>query len=172
MLLHDLHLRFNSPTVNLYFTAGDFVKFCRNIKFYLSQDITEDKSTDKDYPVGTIGLNDEKITIYFMHYENFSDAVQKWHERAKRINWENLYIIMTDGTACNETIAREFDLLPYEHKALLTYRDLEGIKSAVKLKGRYIQNNGIGAPFLFDYKSIFSVRRVIDDWDYVKFFNS
>ena len=75
---------------------------------------------------------------------------------------------MTDGEGCSEKLAREFDALPYEHKALLTYRDFTGIKSTVRLA----LNTPIEGGNLFAYKSRFSLKRVIDDWDYVKFLNS
>ena len=173
VMLHELGLKFNSPTVNLWFTAGDFTKFCTNLKYYISQELTEHFEAGKNYPIGTLGEGDNRIKIYFMHYENFSQAKSKWDERKKRINWDNLYFIMTDGEGCDERIAKEFDSLPYEHKALLTYRELDGVKSAVKFnitmnKDRY----GIGQPEIFAYKSKYSLKRVIDEWDYIKFLNS
>lgn len=34
---HDLKHQMDSPTINMYFSAGDFVKFCRSMDFYLKQ---------------------------------------------------------------------------------------------------------------------------------------
>ena len=168
MLAHELGIRFDSPTVNLYFSSNDFVKFCRDIKFYLSEPITEDKDTDKNFPVGLIGSDEKMIRIYFMHYDNFQQAKEKWYERASRINWDNLFFIMTDRG--DEKTMKEFDSLPYKHKALLTCRNLGELSSAVKLDVK--SPNGLGAPEVFAYKSVFSIWRAIDDWDYVSFFNS
>ena len=176
-LLHELGLRFDTPTVNLYFTAPDFVKFCRRLEHYLSLDVSECTDTEglipeKSYPVGSLGTGEDEIHIHFMHYKNFQQAKEKWEERKKRIHWDNMFFIMTDGTGSSPEIAGEFDALPLRHKALLTYRDLPGIKSAIKLDIPNAGENGIGAPHLFGFRSKLSARRVIDDWDYVSFLNS
>ena len=73
--------------MNLYFTAGDFVKFCKNLKYYVSCGLEECTDTEKDYPVGLLGYGDERITIYFMHYDSFAQAKEKWNDRKKRIHW-------------------------------------------------------------------------------------
>lgn len=38
VLSHDLGLQFKSPTVNLFFRAEDFIKFCENLEYYMSID--------------------------------------------------------------------------------------------------------------------------------------
>ncbi|MBR0034782.1 MAG: DUF1919 domain-containing protein [Synergistaceae bacterium] len=43
LLLHELFQRFDTPTINVYFHAGDFVKFCKDMKYYLSCYMVEDK---------------------------------------------------------------------------------------------------------------------------------
>lgn len=173
LLLHELFQRFDTPTINACFNAGDFVKFCRDMRFYVSQELRERTSPHTTFPVGTLGEADNKITIYFLHYDSFIHAKQKWEERCSRIHWDNLFFIMTDGTGCDYEAAKDFDALPYEHKALLTYRDLPSIKSAVKLNiTKLLSEQGIGAPDVFAFKSKLSMKRVIDDWDYIAFLNS
>lgn len=39
IMYHDLGMQFNSPTVNLLFTPRDFIKFMKNIQWYLEQEI-------------------------------------------------------------------------------------------------------------------------------------
>ena len=173
LLLHELFQRFDTPTINVFFNAGDFVKFCRNMNFYVSQELKECILPNITFPVGTLGEAENKIMIYFLHYDSFIHAKQKWDERCTRIHWNNLFFLMTDGTGCDYETAREFDSLPYEHKALLTYRDLPNIKSAVKLNVvKLLSEQGLGAPDVFAFKSKLSMKRVIDDWDYVGFLNS
>ncbi len=174
MLLHELGLRFDTPTINACFHAGDFVKFCGDLKYYLSQDMLEDKnqSLKMGYPVGILGSEGREVRVWFMHYGTFSNAKAKWDERCSRIHWDNIFLIMTDGEGSNEEIVREFDSLPYEHKALLTYRDFAGVKSAIKLDVKKLNTYGLGVPEVFAYKSLLSFRRVIDDWNYVDFFNA
>lgn len=70
--MRNLGVRFDSPTVNLYFTLKDFLKFCGKLEFYLSHEIMECTDSGKDFPAGTIGTGDDMVKIYFMHYENFA----------------------------------------------------------------------------------------------------
>ena len=60
ILYHDLGLQFLSPTVNLYMKAEDFIKFCENLKCYLSIDEMipckePDIAENRKYPVAYLG---------------------------------------------------------------------------------------------------------------------
>lgn len=56
------------------------------------------------------------IEIRFNHYKTFEEAVEKWEERKRRINWDNLYVMAIDGDNCSEESLQRFDALPYKHK--------------------------------------------------------
>lgn len=61
---HELHLRFNSPTVNLWFKTKDYLAFLNNLNHYLYncellQDI--ELSNQYMYPVGALG----NIKVFF-----------------------------------------------------------------------------------------------------------
>ena len=172
MLLHNLGLRFDTPTINLWFTSADFVRFCSDMKYYFAQELREDSSSDMDYPVGLLGSEDRQITIYFLHYDNFQQAKEKWYERASRIHWDNMFFIMTDREGCTASVIHDFEALPYKHKALLTYRDLPNTKSAVKLSTHGLVSRDAEPVNVLNYLSAYSLRRIIDDWDYVSFLNS
>ncbi|MDD6793804.1 MAG: DUF1919 domain-containing protein [Clostridiaceae bacterium] len=111
-LYHDMGMKFLSPTINLAFDGKDFCNFCGDLENNLKRKITEYK-TDKDsYPVGRI--NDE-IEIRFVHYHTFEEAVKKWNERVKRINYEKILIMATDRDGMNSKECMEaFDKLPYK----------------------------------------------------------
>jgi uncharacterized protein (DUF1919 family) len=124
ILTHDLGKRFNSPTVNLYFNAEDFIKFCEKLPFYLEQKLTynKDLSFIKNYPVCFL----YDIIIHFVHYDSFELCLQKWEERKKRLILNDIFIIMTDRNGCNESIISRLALLPYKkvffsHKPLYEY---------------------------------------------------
>ena len=114
-------MKFLTPTINLYIKPEQFVKFCSNIDYYLNQPIVPVKG-NYTYPVGRI--ND--IFFYFKHYATFEDAVKKWEERKKRINWNNLFFIMTDRhidiendgqtDSCSDDVLNLFDKLPFKNK--------------------------------------------------------
>ena len=56
IISHNLGLQFLSPTVNLYMKAEDFIKFCENLRYYMSiekmQECTEQNVIGgRDYPI-------------------------------------------------------------------------------------------------------------------------
>ena len=120
-LYHDIGMRFLSPTINMAFDGKDFCTFCENLRDNVLQEITEYKTDKVTYPVGRIG---DDIEIRFVHYKTFQEAKEKWEERAKRINYEKIFIMATDrdGMSSEECI-RRFDNLPYK-KIMFTAKKL------------------------------------------------
>ena len=109
VVYHCLGLQFLSPTINLMVNStADFIKFCKNIDYYLSLPIVEVKDEDKPYPIGMCG----DIKLNFNHYYTFEDAVAKWESRKKRINWDNIYLISNDYVSDTEFVSRE-DILEF-----------------------------------------------------------
>lgn len=167
MLLHDLGLRFDTPTVNLFFTAGDFVKFCSRLEHYIAADLVEDTDATEPFPVGLL----DDVRVYFRHYKTFEAAKQKWQQRSTRIHWDNLFFLMSDGCGSSEALVREFDALPSKHKVLLTCRNYGDVKCAVKMDIPGREGKDLGAPELFRYKGLFVADKAIDNWDYISFLN-
>lgn len=129
IISHDLGLQFKSPTVNLYMTPTDFVKFLENISYYSKLDIVP-VPYDKDYPVGMLG----DIRIYFKHYASIEEAIQKWKERTARINYENIFVMMTDRWCCPKTTLERFERLPFENKICFTAKDYPEYPHCVQVK--------------------------------------
>lgn len=168
-ILHNLNIHFNTPTINLFFYAEDYIKFLENLKENLSADIIEVRDLNLGYPVGKI--NDE-ITIHFMHYKNFNEAKKKWQERARRVDFNNLFIMMTDRDGCDEKSIKKFDNLPFENKVIFTHKPYPNIKSAFFIK-EFIEEESVG--HLFQYKR--GIQGLLgykyyDNFDYVSFFNN
>lgn len=92
MIYHDLGMKFLSPTINLFIYDHDFVKIALNPRYYLEQELRFHDS-EFDYPVATLG---GEIEIYFNHYATKEDAAKSWERRKKRINWDNIYVILYD----------------------------------------------------------------------------
>ena len=99
---HDMGLQFTSPTINLYFTCPDFVKFVLNLDHYLA--LTPQMTWGEEYPVGYL----EDVAIYFQHYDSCSEALKKWEERKKRINREKVVVLCTDMEGFSEDIYLEW----------------------------------------------------------------
>lgn len=161
-------LRFNSPTINLWFKPKDYIKFLKNLKYYLyeckmQQDV--DESQKYKYPVGIL----DDIRIYFQHYESYESAKEKWYKRVKRINFDNLYIVMVQRDGCTEAEIEEFDELKYKHKIIFTVKNYPEYKSAY-----YIQNSEkdmTEVKNLCDYQGKFTGKRIFDEFDWIQFLN-
>ena len=110
---HDMNEKFLSPTINLYFKAYDFLKFVKNISYYIMLDI-EVVQTE---PI-IIGKLDD-VKIYFLHYHNVDEVINKWNSRRKRVLMDKLFIICTDRDGFDNKCFEIFKRLPY-HKALIT----------------------------------------------------
>ena len=99
-LYHQLGLRFLSPTINLFMSPEDFNIFCLNLREYIFGELKEFKDAKVNYPVGMLYPRKESglmnpVRIDFMHYSSFENAKEKWDERSKRINWDNIYVLST-----------------------------------------------------------------------------
>ena len=160
----DLGLKFNSPTINLFFSIEDFIKFLENMDNYLKSELREDLDSGRDYPVGIL----DDIKINFMHYKTFNEAKEKWYERIDRINMNNLYIIMNEGRGSNYQLLERFNKLPYAHKIMFTHVPYPEFESAFYIKGYEDKDT---CDFLFNYMKP-GIKRYYEQFDYVSFLNS
>ncbi|WP_443091399.1 DUF1919 domain-containing protein [Basfia succiniciproducens] len=162
-ILHDLAEQFRSPFVNLYLEPADFVKYLQNIHHYMQADLQFIK-TDKAYPVGKL----EDLTVYFMHYHSEQEARNKWIERTKRINLDNLFILMTDRDGCRYEDLSAFDKLPFANKIVFTHKKYTEFSSALYIPGFEAQSQ-VGDLFEF---SGWNGKKFYDQLDYVNWFNT
>lgn len=163
-IYHDMNLQFRSPTINLSFEMNDFVKLLGNLKWYMDQAIVPYNDERFDYPTGMLG----DIEVRFNHYQSFEEAVKKWEERKKRIDWDNIFILAIDGDGCTYESIKKFDQLPFENKVIFTHILYPEFESAYYIKG-FEKEKEIGV--LLYFKNQFFIRRFLDDFDYVAFLN-
>lgn len=163
-IMHDLGVKFNSPTINLFILPKDFNKFIKNLDEYLNYELLEVRDDNIKYPIGK--LND--IYIYFKHYNNFNEAKEKWDIRKKRINKNNLFILSTDRDGCSYRDIEEFDNLPYKNKVIFTHKYYPHIKSAYYIKG-FEKDKEVGILSCFEGMT---GRRYLDQFDYISWFNN
>ena len=132
VMTHNVGEQFRSPTVNLIIFENQFLTFCRHLKEYSACSIerpTEEEQVQFEkysYPVGilrgeSVGLPD--ITLYLVHYRSVEEAKEKWDARYRRLNFEDLYIVMDRGIEAREEILDEFHALPFEHKIIFSQFD-------------------------------------------------
>lgn len=163
-MCHDLGLKFRSPFVNLFMSPEDYLKFLENPKGYLEQPLEFLEQTEVSYPVARL----KDITVHFMHYENAEEAREAWQRRTKRINWDNLFVLMTQRDGCTEEQLRRFDNLPYRNKVVFTNLPRPDIPSAAYIRGfEKAGELGVCTEFVNPY----SGKKHYDWFDYVKWFN-
>lgn len=121
VMYSDLNHSFLSPTINLYMGASDFVRFVERLDYYLSMELRQIESKET-YPVGVL----DDVCIHFVHYPSFAEAKRKWEERKKRVNYDKLFIIMTDRDGCDQESIDRFRRLSYPNKVMFTNQKLAG----------------------------------------------
>lgn len=163
VMYHDLGLQFRSPTINLFMSTPDFVSFLENPKSYLQLPL-DFIDSNCPYPVAKLG----DLTIYFVHYMTPEEASEKWEARKKRINWDNVFVVMTDRDGCDIETVRRFEALPYQNRVLFSSKVFEDAPHCIALK-RYEKQKMVGN--LNEYISIFGKRVYEEGLDEVAWFN-
>jgi len=170
VLSSDLGLGFNSPFVNLFIKASDYINILNDLKGYMSEELRFVKEYDSIYgnvSYPTAYLRDAKI--YFMHYLTEDEARSACERRRERINWDNLYILFTDRSQCSEDDLRNFDKLPFEHKIVFTHIPHPEIKSSFYIKG---YENEDKVPILTSFQDEKTkIKRIYDQFDMVGWLN-
>ena len=164
-ILHDLALKFNSPFINLWMSPGDYIQYLENIEYYQDKTLRFINDNSRPYPVGIL----EDVKIYFQHYKSEEEALDKWEKRSKRINMDNLFVIMTDRDGCTYNDLARFDSLDqYKYKVVFTNRKYPEFRSAYFIPG-YENEDSVGQCWM--YTSKISRKRVYDIFPYIDWFN-
>ena len=163
-ILHDLGMRFNTPFVNLWMKPKDYIKMLFDLKGYMEEDMTFVTEENIDYPIGQI----KDVRVYFQHYRNNEEAAQKWNERKKRINYDNLFVLLVDKDGCTQNDLICFEQLNFHNKVIFTNKPHPELKSAFYIKG-FEDKESIGDCFAFVPNRI--GKKYYDQFNYVKWFN-
>lgn len=167
VIYHELGLPFLSPTINLWMYDKDFLKFVHNLKDYLNYELEFVDGIDQ---TPTAYLND--ILIHFNHYHSNEEAKQKWDERKKRINYDNLYIIMADqpdgGVITHDDMLSLKSVL-CKGKVVLSIKKYDDIDYIVNLP-KDPQKDCVNM-YMFDKSKILKRYRWERVWDYVAWLN-
>ena len=111
-------LQYNSPTEGLLIEINDYVKFCLNLKHYLSCELTfikPEESIHKDiygtldkfgfYPIAKC----DDIEIHFLHYPTAENARSKWVRRSKRMNYDNFLVLLFEAEYSTIEELKQYD---------------------------------------------------------------
>ena len=167
LYMHDIHQPLLTPMVNAGMVPKEYLKFLRNIEYYLSLEITmvpEESNSKQQY--GYIG----DVHVWFEHFKYADEPREKWNIRRKRVNMNNLFILMTEKDDCTYEDLVAFDHLPYKNKVVFTVREYPELKSAFHLKGCIDPKTGqLG--YAYEYPHWWSLRRYMEQFDLIKWFN-
>lgn len=171
VIYHNLGLKFNSPTINLFIKGEEYLEFVKNFKYYSDCEIKEVEDNSAGYPVGKLIAKDKNhrdIHIYFQHYSSFSEAKSKWIERYSRVNWNNIYYIWEFyDTFYDIKLMYNFDKLELDNKIILSHKKYDGLMNCCEITC-YTNDKPIAQ--ILSYKGI-SGKRYLEEFDYVEFLN-
>jgi len=133
------NIEYKTPTIGLFFLAQDYVKFLSNIEFYLSKQLEFIDPKESihfeqfkryvdsiNFPIAKL----DDIEIFFLHYKDQEEVIEKWNRRMSRVNWKDLIIILAENETCNYEVIKQFDALPFNNKVCFTKDHYPEIQSA------------------------------------------
>lgn len=167
-IYHRLGKKFLSPTINMWMTQPDFVKFLLHLDEYLEEPIVF-LPTDESTPSGKIGGKGEipEIILHFNHANSTEEAEKQWNNRKSRINKDNLYVIMYNLDGITNEQLHLLDDYPCRSKVVLTSIELPDISWSCFIKkpthGQHLDS--------FLDRDIFGRRYYEKNWDFVTFLN-
>ena len=146
-------MQYNTPTLGLYFFADDYIEFLSNLKYYLTEAKLEFLDESR-YPLGNerrakwthwypIGLLGGKVEIQFLHYHTEKEAAEKWYRRARRVNFDKLFVIGMEQNLCTIDNIKAFDKLPFEKKIFFSTKQIGGCSSNCYLH-QFVDNGEVG----------------------------
>lgn len=165
IICHDLGEQFRTPCITVGFTNEDFLTFCEHLPYYLSLPV-EEITKDEPFPVGNLHGEFGDVRLEFQHYNNdYQLALRKWHERCKRVDIEQVYIVF-EAREIDDAMFDRYQRLPFKHKMIYTCnRQGENVCDM----GEFY-TNGFEMGKILKYPNR-GLHRYLEKFDYVRFFN-
>lgn len=105
--------------------------------------------------------------MYFLHYQSFKSGIENWERRAKRIHWDNLFIVLSEKDGCTMADLEEFDHMSFNNKVAFTHTEYTSLTNGCYIKG-YEASQELGN--IMDFNGFWGAK-VYDQFDWVKFLN-
>lgn len=109
-----------------------------------------------EFPIGRL----YDVEIFFLHYKDQEEALEKWNRRINKINWNDLIIILAENETCNYEIIKKFDALPFKNKVCFTKDHYPEIKSSCCIEE------------MKDPKRLWDVETIIKHFNLTEFINN
>lgn len=163
-IYHNLGKQFLSPTLNCWMNQLDFIRFAKNLKYYLSLNLN---FIESEYPYPVAMLDD--VCVHFNHTDNAGDAERDWEKRKKRVNYDNIYVILYDNKeGITEEDIRKLPEIDCKNLAVFSYTDYPNLDYVYTMPKP--QEDGLSELY-FDQDK-FGIRTFEKHFDYVKWLNS
>ena len=168
-------MKYESPTIGMVIPPKDFVRFCANLKYYLSIDV---KPLDIEKAVNielfkSLEISHQKkmilgkiddVEICFLHYESFADASEKWNKRRERVHApviikfnDNNGMVMDDLEAFNQATVNNKTIFTTYRK---DFYDSSNAEMKFLLPFKLKDQDGVDD--VYDYKKKFNVVKIIN----------
>ncbi len=133
------NLQKQTPTVGAYFYAEQYVKFCKNLKYYLGLEMRIIPTIESKYysHLLTIGKEDaivgvlDDIELFFLHYSDPRIVLEKWKRRVERIHWDRIILKFSYQNLCNDELIREFMQIKQYPKFCLVGEKITGAEDEI-----------------------------------------
>ena len=166
VILHDLGLPFNTPTINTGIRSQkEFIFFINHLDEMVKAPMIEISKMKYNVPAASIDLKGQTVDIVFTHYANFNEGYKKWKQRMKRLDL-NKIVVLLESPDISQEIVEAFSLIKYK-KAIIS----KPIKNAPDYYVPLDIYDNWHPGKVLEYKSLFSLKRWVDDWDYISFLN-
>ena len=146
IIYHRLGKQFLSPTINMWMKQKEFLVFVENLDEALEQELVFIE-TEYDHPVAQIATKGGTVTLYFNHAKTQEEAEENWIRRKKRVNRDNLFIIMYDLGGIEEDDILRLNKVKCKNKIVLSpnKRDIPYVLTIdPKDGGNYLTTDRLG----------------------------
>ena len=169
MIYHDFHMQFCSPLINMFLMADDYVRFCKDISYWIDRPMIEVDNTGFPYPLARLDGRDGGVMLHLVHYKTVREAQEIWNRRKSRIIWDRMFFIMNDRNECSKKQIKAFERLPYENKVFFSHKNIRGMSSCYKIEG-FEREDYVG--IMTKYRNLISLKRNYDQFNWVRWFGN
>jgi uncharacterized protein (DUF1919 family) len=117
--------------INLWCRQRDFLKLAANLREYMSAEL-EFVESEYDYPVAKL----KDIFIFFNHSKTAEKAAADWNRRKKRINYDNIFLLMYDREDLTLEELRQIEQIPCRGKVIFSDKKYPELDYVVTIKPR------------------------------------
>lgn len=162
IIYHRLGMEFLSPTINLWMSQPDFIKFASRLREYLDKELVF-LPDEAAYPVGML----DDVKIHFNHYKSEQQARTAWERRKNRVRYDNLFLVLYDRDGITREDLLKFGEIPCKNRIVLSDREYSDIAYVQTMRPN---NNKVNGPQFLD-KDWRKRRTFEKQWDFVQWLN-